>query len=214
MKLRPAQRFLIFLTLLTCFVMSALYLKTYFRARNVFYRAEHLLKKKQLRPAIRSYGRVIRWYTPGSRYVERSIQRILRLAQLSFEQGDWELALFAYQHLYNALSAIRGLYQPFPQETAQCRHQEAILLALLPSPNMPSTTEREALHQHLRSLLQREHAPSPILSALSLFFFLCFSCAITVSLWQWALLQPKQRKLLALIATESAIFWLFFLHIA
>ncbi|MCK6512643.1 hypothetical protein L6R29_22165 [Myxococcota bacterium] len=214
MTMRPHQRFLTFLLLLGCFVLTSLYLKGYLSARSAFYRAESALQKKALRPAIRSYGHAIRWYTPGSRYVERSIHRLLRLAEISFDKGDWELSLFAYQHLYNALSAIRGLFQPFPAETALCRNKLAILLALLPSPNTPSPAERKALHQQLRLLLQHTHEPNTLLSALSLFFFCSFFTTIIVALWQGPLLQPKQQALLALMALQSALFWLLFLRLA
>jgi hypothetical protein len=214
MTMRPLQRFLTFLTLLGCFVLSSLYLKSYLSARSAFYHAEAALQKKALRPAVRSYGHAIRWYTPGSRYVERSIHRLLRLAEISFDKGDWELALFAYQHLYNALSATRGLFQPFPQETARCRNQLAILLALLPSPNTPSPTERDTLHQQLRLLLQHPDEPNTFLSALSLFFFCMFFAMIAVALWQGPLLRRRQHALLALIALQAALFWFLFLRLA
>ena len=214
MTIRPLQRFMIFLALVGVFVSSALYLKSYFRARSVFAEAESLLKQQYIRASIRSYARCIRWYTPGSPYTHSAIHRILRLAQHALDQGDWEMALFAHQRLYNALSSIRSFYQPYAEMTRLCREQLASLLALLPSATMTPPSEIPLLHQHLQEILARDEGPSRPLSVLALFFFVAYLASITVSLWQWPLLRRRQRWLLGVLASSSLAFWLLFLYLA
>ncbi|MEM1009516.1 MAG: hypothetical protein AAGJ35_10975 [Myxococcota bacterium] len=201
-KRSPARRRLLFSVFAVVSITSVLYLKNYLHARTDFHQGEAALQNKKPRRSIRLYTRSIRWYTPGSRYVEKSIARSLKIAELSFEQGDWALALFAYQSLYNALSSIRSIYQPFMPEAVQCQHQLAILLALLPSSTARPASEREQLHQQLKQMLEHDPSPERLISGLGLLF--CCACflSICVLLWQWHALSTQQRLLLLVFLLE------------
>ncbi len=140
MTMRPLQRFLTFLTLLGCFVpCSPISKATSARVPPSTMPKLHS-KKKALRPSVRSCGHAIRWYTPGSRYVERSIHRLLRLAEISFDKGDWELRSLCLPTPLQRTSPLpMGCFNPFPKKPPNVATNLAILPQLsLPSPNTPS----------------------------------------------------------------------------
>lgn len=214
MPLRSLKRISIFLLFAGSFTLSIVYLKVYFHARAEFQQAEQLLRQGDLRLAIRHYGYVIRWYTPGNRYVSVAIRRIRRMGTLAYQQGNWALSLFAYQHISNALSATRGIYQPHATELAEAQTQVAKLLALLPGRENSTLSNQNALRKELLKQLQHDPIAHPIRSLLAVLSFLLWWTLATILIAQGSRLPKGSRRLTQASAALSFVLWLVFLSIA
>ncbi|HAA54421.1 MAG TPA: hypothetical protein DCE42_06675 [Myxococcales bacterium] len=198
-----------------CFFLGSVYLKVYFQSRQEFQIAETHLSRGELRLAIRHYAYVVRWYTPGNRYVNVAIQRIKKLGEHAYKNGNWALALFAYQQLRNGISSTRHLFQPHSKVLEHCHERLSRLLSLV-SGKVPFDADNDVpLKKSLLKMLRKEHpTPSPWLSfaaALSFVLWLV-SCGYILATWHHT---PTRDRLYSMISSVGlALLWLLFLSVA
>jgi tetratricopeptide (TPR) repeat protein len=85
---------------------------TWWRQRAQFQRGEAAFNARDYLGAIAGYEAAIHLYTPGSRLVERSAQRLWELGGAYERSGDLERALVTYRALRSSFYAAAWLRQP------------------------------------------------------------------------------------------------------
>lgn len=187
-------------------VLGATYLRSFLSARTTFAKAERLLNKGELEGAIRQYGRTLRWYTPGNRYTFVAAKRLLKISALSYQQGKWEQAIMALQHLRNALSSIRSFYQPYRSIQQRCQKELAEAFKHL----TPGKTQKQqiALKKQLLRLFQKEPKPNMRQTMLAAFAYLLWLVSMAVLLWFWARFSVTQRVGVGLFHLASMLTWM------
>ncbi|TNE48833.1 MAG: hypothetical protein EP343_13170 [Deltaproteobacteria bacterium] len=195
-----------YLLLATFTVLGATYLRSFLSSRTVFARAETLLHDGALEGAIRQYGRTIRWYTPGNRYTLVAAQRLLKISDLSYQQGKWEQAIMALQHLRNALSAIRSVYQPYPTLLKRCQVKLAESFTHL-SPGK-TAVQQATFKKQLLHMFQETPGPSSIRTFFAALMYLLWLGSMALLLWFWGRFSTQQRVAVGMLHLISLVTWM------
>jgi hypothetical protein len=99
--------------------------------------AAHELAAARPYQAVIHYERAVRWYLPGSPYVDRAADALQDVAESAETAGDRELALFAWRGLRSAAYATRSFYQPLSRHIAHSEARIAELMAADPAATWP-----------------------------------------------------------------------------
>lgn len=198
-----------FLLLATSLVLGATYVTSFSRSRQEFKIAEKSLKQGLLSSSIRRYGRTIRWYTPGNKYVQVATQRLLKISDIAYQSGDWEKAIMALQHLRNALFSIRSLYQPYAKTLERCMQKLATSLSQL----SPHETKNQKLNREMlrKQILKHLHAnPSPPVwrTSLAAVAYTGWLLSLTILLWFWHRLTYFVRVLMSITHLTLLFAWM------
>jgi hypothetical protein len=196
------------------FVLSSVYLKVYLHARAEFRQAETRLRNGKVRAAVRRYGRAIRWYTPGNRYVKASVVRLSRIGELAFRRGDWEQATITFQHLCGALSSLKGIYQPYLSTLKTCRKHLSTVLSQLPPPGIQKGMTQDIRQKEILAVLQGSDAPSTIGSVLSLLGYILWLWCCGRLCWRWSMWSSTKRWVWGVVGVAGFVLWLLGLTIA
>ncbi len=211
----PSRRFWLSFFFIFSLLLSFVYLRVYFQARTEFHRAEALLAQRKLRRAIRHYSYVIKWYTPGNKYVVVAISRIKKLSQHAYEQGNWSLATFGFQKLRNALRSIRSFYQPHADILHFTHKKLAALLTLLPGKDPSNSAHNDLISKKLIPILSKAPELNPFAAlAASLFFFLYLWQALRFLTSEEEQREDASFQRFCMSLFVSFLLWLFFLSLA
>ncbi|ETW93605.1 MAG: hypothetical protein ETSY1_38470 [Candidatus Entotheonella factor] len=137
--------------------LSLFFIKVKKESRQELVRAESELQSGRHREAVLHYERAIMWYTPFSRDVHRSINRLWEIGDQAEASRDDSLALYAYRSLRASLYSIRSFYQPYQDWIAKCDVRIVNLMAIEKAgPNaQPAEIEKHRAryaHMHARKL--------------------------------------------------------------
>lgn len=91
---------------------SMVWLETLHRAKESFLEAEKAKEKGDYALAIVWYGTTIRFYTPGSKWVTLSKNRLFDMGQMFEASGDYKKAKESYDEVVHGIYAIRSFYTP------------------------------------------------------------------------------------------------------
>ncbi|HEX5773699.1 MAG TPA: hypothetical protein VFY07_05195 [Geomobilimonas sp.] len=103
---------------------------TWYRQWSQFKRGEAAHTRGDSVAAIAGYEAAIHMYTPGSRLVERSAEKLWGIGELQEKRGDGELALVAYRALRSSFYSTWGLTSPGKWWIARCDAKIARLVKL------------------------------------------------------------------------------------
>jgi hypothetical protein len=123
--LRSALRIVV---LLVAFVVI-LYAKVSYNASQDFALGEDAYTHGEYKRAITHYERTIKWYTPLSSAVQRSVERLWQLGTEAEARGEISLALEAYQTLRSSLYTVQSFYIPYQSWIPKSEARIAPLLA-------------------------------------------------------------------------------------
>jgi hypothetical protein len=123
--LRPVLRVV---GLLVAFV-AILYAKVMYNANQDFALAEEAYTHGEYKVAITHYERTIKWYAPLSTVVQRAVTRLWQLGTEAEANGEFALALEAYQTLRSSLYAVQSFYIPYQSWIPKSEERIAPLLA-------------------------------------------------------------------------------------
>lgn len=180
-----------FVILTLFFVLGATYLQVFWRSRQSFIQAESLLEQGQLEQAIRQYGRTVRWYIPGNRYTAVAAERLLKISEITYQRGKWEQAIMALQHLRNALSSIRSLYQPYASTLLQAKTRLAESLSLVN--HSRDHRDRQSIRSKLLEILQRDPSPPLLRTLFASVMYGLWLCTMGILIWYWRVLSRRQK---------------------
>ena len=123
--LRSALRIVV---LLVAFVVI-LYAKVSYNASLDFALGEDAYIHGEYKRAITHYERTIKWYTPLSSAVQRSVERLWQLGTEAEARSEISLALEAYQTLRSSLYTVQSFYIPYQSWIPKSEARIAPLLA-------------------------------------------------------------------------------------
>ncbi|HAW50092.1 TPA: hypothetical protein DCX16_03985 [bacterium] len=123
----PVLRWALTISGVAIVVIVLFFLETMHRAWREFKEAEELYKKDDIPMAILCYGTVISFYTPGSPWVRKSMERLFEIGKNAEEKGDYKQAKEAYDEIIHRIYSIRSFYTPHKkkQERAMKLRDEA-----------------------------------------------------------------------------------------
>ena len=107
-------------TVIAIICVALIWGNTYWRQRTQFQKGEAALAGKDFISAIAGYESAIHMYTPGSKLVERSAERIWKIGEGFERAGDAERALIAYRSIRSSFYAVRGFSAPGAEWIARC----------------------------------------------------------------------------------------------
>lgn len=93
---------------------------TYWRQRTQFLKGERALMARDYMSAIAGYESAIHMYTPGSRLVEISAERLWSMGEGFERTGETERALIAYRSIRSSFYSTHSLYRPGMGWIARC----------------------------------------------------------------------------------------------
>jgi hypothetical protein len=107
-------------------VFIMIFLETNYRAKESFYEAEKAYDEEDYDMAVVWYGTVIRFYTPGSKWVVKAKDRLFEIGEMFEKQGKYKKAAEAYGEVVHGIYAIRSFYTPHKdwQEEAKKKVEE------------------------------------------------------------------------------------------
>lgn len=118
MEIIPINQFKINIRL-TCYISGLLgiilmmvWLFSFIRSMQSFYKGESSLKGEQYMRAITFFDRSIHWYTPFNPYVRKSAERLWEIGKNAEQQGDTKLSLIAYRTIRRGFFSASSFYQP------------------------------------------------------------------------------------------------------
>jgi len=120
--------------------ISLVFMKVTLSARQEFRQAEQALQAHDLDDAITHFNRALHWYSPGSKPVQSSVERLWEIGEKAEAKKDFSLALHAYRMLRSGLYAARSFYTPYPDWIAQCDERIATLVSQQPPALSPNGT--------------------------------------------------------------------------
>jgi hypothetical protein len=109
---------------------SIFFVKVRQASRQEFTHAESKLQSGRQRESVEHYERAIMWYTPLSRDVRRSVNRLWDIGDTAEANQDASLALYAYRSLRAGLYATRSFYQPYKAWISKCDARIVRLMAI------------------------------------------------------------------------------------
>lgn len=125
-----------------CSFILLVFFKVTFEARREYRTAEEALQAKNIDEAITHFNRAIHWYTPVSSPVRKSIERLWEIGAHAEKNGDYPLALRAYQELRSSLYSARSFYTPCPEWIERCDERIASIIS---EGKIPPPPERKDL---------------------------------------------------------------------
>ena len=93
--------------------------KVIINARKEYQEGDKFLRAKDCKQAIIHFNRAIHWYSPGSKPVTNSIQALWKIGTHAENQGDFDLALDAFQSITSSLYSARSFYTPHQEWIAK-----------------------------------------------------------------------------------------------
>lgn len=106
------RKVLFFTIAFVCLFLALIWGRAYYGAMKSFHEGEAFLEKGRDLEAVTSFDRSMHWFTPFSRYVEKSAKRLWEISTQAESDGDTRLALIAVRTLRRGFISARSFYTP------------------------------------------------------------------------------------------------------
>lgn len=120
----------IFLVVLVILIL--IYIRVFIYQIGEFKKAEKAYSEKKYKEAITYYDTTLHMYTPFSPYIEKSIERMLFIANNFEQEANYEWALNTYETLRSAIYATESFYLPNKDIIVLCDRKISELLSKIP----------------------------------------------------------------------------------
>ncbi len=94
-------------------LVAMVWVKTYFYGLDQYKQGEKAMASGDLKDAIADYETAIHMYTPFSKYVPESAERLWEIGQGFERSGDYDWALLAYRSIRSSFYGVRSIYTPY-----------------------------------------------------------------------------------------------------
>ncbi|HKZ17232.1 MAG TPA: hypothetical protein VJ161_07185 [Geobacteraceae bacterium] len=115
------------ITVIAIICIAIIWGNTYFRQRAQYAKGEQALARGDFIAAIAGYEAAIHMYTPGSSLVEKSAEKLWKMAENFERGGDPERAVITFQALRSSFYAARGFSVPGTDWISRCDGKIAAL---------------------------------------------------------------------------------------
>jgi hypothetical protein len=118
--MKKAKTIVLTIAVIAVICTALIWANTYYRQRVQFAKGEQALARGDYIAAIAGYEAAIHMYTPGSSLVEKSAEKLWRMAENFERVGDSERAVITYQALRSSFYAVRGFSVPGSEWISRC----------------------------------------------------------------------------------------------
>ncbi len=141
-------------------MLALVILKVFVESRSEYRKGEQNYKEQKKLMALIHFERAIHWYLPFNPYVNKSIQRLWRIAEDYNNANRPKDALRAYRSLRGSIYSIRSFYTPYKKIIRNC--DEKIML-LVPVVEKHRNVQENFVGsgEGSREVLGKNHSPHP-----------------------------------------------------
>ncbi|MCX7991164.1 MAG: hypothetical protein N2999_03875 [Proteobacteria bacterium] len=113
-------------------ILLAVYIRVFIYQIGEFKKAEKAYNEKNYKDAITYYDTTLHMYTPFSPYINKSIGRMIEIANQFEKENNYNWALNTYENLRSAIYSTQSFYLPNRDIVELCDKKIAELLTKIP----------------------------------------------------------------------------------
>lgn len=109
-------------------IILMVFLRVFIQQYREFKKGEDAFNARDYKNASTHYETAIHMYTPKSPFIDKSINRMLDIANDFEKKNEYRWALITYENLRSSLYSVKSFYLPYPEVIALCDSKIAELV--------------------------------------------------------------------------------------